>query len=57
MVQMKLIQNRAMMEAGIQKDAGKTLRRFTIPALFRLSIFTEPLHTFESPPHLNSFAT
>jgi len=31
------------MEADIQQDSGKTLRRFTIHALFPLSIFTEPL--------------
>ena len=31
------------MEGSIQKESGETLRRFTIHALFPLSIFTEPL--------------
>ena len=40
----EIVQWRAIMKAGIQKESGKTLRLFTIHALFPLSIFTEPLH-------------
>ena len=41
----EIVQSRASMQADIQGDSGKTLRLFTIHALFPLSIFTEPLHT------------
>jgi len=40
----EIVQWRAIMKAGIQKEPGKTLRLLTIHALFPLSIFTEPLH-------------
>jgi hypothetical protein len=40
----EIVQTRAIMEADIQKDSGKTLRLFTIHALFPLSFFTESLH-------------
>jgi len=39
----EIVQWRAIMKAGIQKEPGKTLRLLTIHALFPLSIFTEPL--------------
>jgi hypothetical protein len=41
----EIVQSRASMQADIQEDSGKTLRLFTIHALFPLSIFTEPLQS------------
>jgi len=40
----EIVQPWASMQADIQEDSGKTLRLFTIHALFLLSTFTKPLH-------------